>query len=339
MFLFIAAYAFSQWELGKIGHLEVNKGASTSEKDWNEAGVVTKVPGVVNILLVGQDTRNENERARSDSMIILSVNKNTKEINMISIMRDLYVEIPDYEGQSHGYNKLNAAYRFGGPGLLNLTLEKYLGLNIDYNVEVDFSGFKDIVDALGGIDVELNEDEVNYMNSSEVLHDMGKVAKGLEQDFTVGVNHLNGQEALCYARIRHVGNSDWGRAERQRNVIQIIFQRMKKESWPKLLKVYSSIAKNLKTDMSNTQLMSVAFSAYSMGLDKINSYVIPDINECEDVRNEKGWVVVPDWDATKKRLNDYLYSIDGGESNKDDSDSSDNDSDEDDDSDEDSEDE
>ena len=81
-------------------------------------------------------------------------------------------------------------------------------------------------------------------------------------------------------------------------------------------------------------MMSVAFSAYNMGLDKINSYVIPDINECEDVRNEKGWVVIPDWDATKKRLNDYLYSVDGGESNKkddsDSSDDSDSDSDEDD---------
>ena len=199
---------------------------------------------------------------------------------MISLMRDLYVQIPGYSD-----NKLNAAYAFGGFELLDETIATNFGIAVDYNVEVNFKGFKDIVDTIGGLDLELNETEAEYMNSAEFVEDMGVK---LDRNFTPGMNHLNGQEALCYARIRHVGNSDWERTDRQRKVIQTIYSHVREENWTKLLDIYSNVADDLTTDMNNTQIVSIAFSAYSMGLESINSYRVPP-TICTPTRRSTEW--------------------------------------------------
>ena len=318
----VAVYAFGQWELGKIGRLgksfftsenfeQVGSGADTIEAvDWGKADIATSVDGVVNVLLVGQDTRKAEERARSDSMILLSVNKNTNQLTMISLMRDLYVQIPGYSD-----NKLNAAYAFGGFELLDETIATNFGIAVDYNVEVNFKGFKDIVDTIGGLDLELNETEAEYMNSAEFVEDMGVK---LDRNFTPGMNHLNGQEALCYARIRHVGNSDWERTDRQRKVIQTIYSHVREENWTKLLDIYSNVADDLTTDMNNTQIVSIAFSAYSMGLESINSYRVPaDHMYTNETINRMDILVPKDWDATRSLIKEYLYSEDGGASAED----------------------
>lgn len=315
----VAVYAFVQGELGKIGRLGITNftsedfeqdgsGADTIEAvDWGQADIATSVDGVVNVLLVGQDTRNPEQRARSDTMIVLSVNKNTNQLTMVSLMRDLYVKIPGYSD-----NKLNAAYAFGGFELLDETIAANFGIQIDYNVEVNFNGFKDIVDTIDGIDVDLNESEAEYMNSAKFIEDMGVK---LERQFSPGTNHLNGQEALCYARIRHVGNSDWERTDRQRKVIQIIYSQVREESWTKLLDIYSNVADDLTTDMNNTQIISIAFSAYSMGLESINSYRVPADHMYTNERINGMDILVPkDWDTTRSLVKEYLYSEDGGAS-------------------------
>lgn len=271
--------------------------------DWGEAQVATKVKGVVNILLVGQDSRADEERQRSDSMILFSVNTNSKELTMISFMRDLAVQIPEY-----GTRKLNAAYQYGGFELLDETLSQNFSVNVDYNVEVDFVGFKDIINTLGGIDLELTQEEADYINTE--VNKRNKVNKSY---LVEGVNHMTGQQALWYARTRHVGNSDFGRTQRQRIVLQKIFSMLKKSSWMKLLKVYDNVADNVSTDMTNTQILSIAFSAYTMGVDDINSYRIPATGMYTENANMLGSVLIPsDWDATRTLIHDYLYSDDGG---------------------------
>ena len=258
----------------------------------------TKVDGVVNILLVGQDTRGE-QRQRSDSMIILSINKNTKQMTMVSIMRDLYVQIPGYSD-----NRINSAYAFGGFELLDATIEQNFGVVIDYNVEVNFNGFKDIVDKVGGIDVDLTEAEVEYMNSEKFAHTMNYKQK---QNFKVGTNHLDGAQALCYARIRRVGD-DFARTQRQRTIIQTVYQKAKEESWTKLLGIYESVADDLTTDMDALQLVSVAFSGYNMGLDSINSYRVPSDGSYLNETINRMMVLVPkDWNATRNELKAFLY--------------------------------
>lgn len=305
-----ALAAFGGFELSKINRLGASiftkedfdqdaSGADTIQAvDWGKAHVATKVDGVVNVLLVGQDTRGE-QRQRSDSMIILSINKNTKQMTMVSIMRDLYVQIPDYSD-----NRINSAYAFGGFELLDATIEQNFGVVIDYNVEVNFNGFKDIVDKVGGIDVDLTEEEVEYMNSEKFVHTMNYKGK---QNFKVGTNHLDGAQALCYARIRRVGD-DFARTQRQRTIIQTVYQKAKEESWTKLLGIYESVADDLTTDMDPLQLVSIAFSGYDMGLDSLNSYRVPSDGSYRNETINRMMVLVPkDWNATRSEIKEYLY--------------------------------
>lgn len=305
-----ALAAFGGFELSKINRLGASiftkedfdqdaSGADTIQAvDWGKAHVATKVDGVVNILLVGQDTRGE-QRQRSDSMIILSINKNTKQMTMVSIMRDLYVQIPGYSD-----NRINSAYAFGGFELLDATIEQNFGVVIDYNVEVNFNGFKDIVDKVGGIDVDLTEEEVEYMNSAKFVHTMNYKGK---QNFKAGTNHLDGAQALCYARIRRVGD-DFARTQRQRTIIQTVYKKAKEESWTKLLGIYESVADDLTTDMDPLQLVSIAFSGYNMGLDSLNSYRVPSDGSYRNETINRMMVLVPkDWNATRSEIKEYLY--------------------------------
>ena len=305
-----ALAAFGGFELSKINRLGASiftkedfdqdaSGADTIQAvDWGKAHVATKVDGVVNILLVGQDTRGE-QRQRSDSMIILSINKNTKQMTMVSVMRDLYVQIPGYSD-----NRINSAYAFGGFELLDATIEQNFGVVIDYNVEVNFNGFKDIVDKVGGIDVDLTEEEVEYMNSAKFVHTMNYKGK---QNFKTGTNHLDGAQALCYARIRRVGD-DFARTQRQRTIIQTVYKKAKEESWTKLLGIYESVADDLTTDMDPLQLVSIAFSGYDMGLDSLNSYRVPSDGSYRNETINRMMVLVPkDWNATRSEIKEYLY--------------------------------
>lgn len=302
--------AFGNFELSKINRLGASiftkedfeqdaEGADTIQAvDWGEAHVATSVEGVVNILLVGQDTR-DGTRQRSDSMIILSINQNTNQLTMVSLMRDLYVQIPGYSD-----NRINAAYAFGGFELLDATIEQNFGIVVDYNVEVNFNGFIDAVDKVGGVDVELTEEEVEYMNSPRFAKTMGYQNS---KPFVAGPNHLDGKQALCYARIRRVGD-DFARTQRQRTIIQAVYDEAQDESWTKLLGIYESVADDLTTDMSPLQLVSIAFSAYNLGIDSINSYRVPASGTFRNETINSMQVLVPiDWNETRSLIKDYLY--------------------------------
>jgi LCP family protein required for cell wall assembly len=318
MVVAICIIAFAQTQLGNLGGLDGDATPTKEEEsssvegeititdtdqlDWGKAGVATSVNGVCNILLVGQDTRTSGVQGNSDTMIILSINQNTNQLTMVSLMRDLYVQIP-----GHSQGKLNAAYALGGSELLDQTISENFGIVVDYNVVVDFNGFKDIVDTLGGIDVELTQAEAKYLSGGGV-----KYTEGRTHDVVAGVNHLDGWAALDYARIRHVGNSDFERTERQRRVIEIVYEMLRKQSLDELMKVYDSIADDISIDMNTDQLLSLATSAYQMGLESINSYRIPVDNMYSDERVAK-WgavLVVNDWDLTRELVKGYLYSED-----------------------------
>lgn len=317
----IGAYAFLQAQLNKINRVTAGETEFTDEDfeedadgpdtididslDWGIQNGVETQEGVINILLVGQDTRVAGQRARSDSMIILSIDSNNKRLSMISLMRDLYVKIPGYSD-----NKINAAYAFGGFELLDATIAENFGVNIDYNVEVDFEGFKDIIDTIGGIDIRLNEAEVAYLsgNSKYSSKGDGNAFSGL----SVGYNHLDGAEALAYARIRYVNtdtsHDDFGRTERQRTVIQTVFQQMKDEPWTSLLALYDSVADDLTTDMTNDEILSIALTAYNLGADSIDEYRIPEDGAYSSEKIRKMAVLVPtNWDTLRANVQEFIY--------------------------------
>lgn len=171
---------------------------------------------VRNVLIIGTDGRSPDEQGRSDSMILLSLNSRSNEIILTSFMRDCYVNINNY-----GMDKLNASYSYGGAELLMDTIESNFMIKIDDYITVNFISFAGIIDAVGGIDIDVSDDEAQEINNILFSEVNGLMGDDQWADFleSGGKLHLNGKQALSYARIRYVGNSDFERTSRQRKVI------------------------------------------------------------------------------------------------------------------------
>lgn len=198
--------------------------------------------GIVNILLIGQDRREGEQTARSDSMILLTYHRKTGDITMTSFLRDLYVSIP-----GHSSNRINAAYSEGGMTLLDDTLKENFDLHIDGNIEVDFSQFSNIIDLLGGVEIELREDEANEINR--------------ETDSSLGAGRqtLNGAQALTYARIRKLDlDGDFSRTNRQRKVISALLNRYRNMKWTQMLSTMEQLLPMISTDLNYGQLVLLA---------------------------------------------------------------------------------
>jgi LCP family protein required for cell wall assembly len=152
---------------------------------------------IVNVLLVGVDTRGAFDDSRTDSIIIATIDPTSKKVKLTSLMRDMYVEIP-----KHGYQKINAAFEIGGVDLLEKTIKYNFGLSLDKYVAIDFQGFQNLIDTLNGVELDVKDYEVKEINKyiQEVNGDKSTLLDG------PGVQELNGQEALSYCRIRKVGN-------------------------------------------------------------------------------------------------------------------------------------
>lgn len=204
---------------------------------------------LVNILLVGQDRREGEKRQRSDSMILVTFNKSTNEITLTSFMRDQYVQIPGYKN-----NKLNAAYEIGGMKLLTKTLLVNFGVEIDGIVEVDFGGFTQVIDLLGGVDIKLTEKEATYLSEAS-----GNRHWQLE----AGHQILTGEQALAYARLRTI-DTDYRRAERQRKVVTAVINSIKGQSLGQLLSLMDEVLPLVSTNLSNKKIVNYASELFPM---------------------------------------------------------------------------
>jgi LCP family protein required for cell wall assembly len=218
--------------------------------------------------LFGIDTREVGDfTGKSDSMMILSVNKTQNKIHLVSVMRDSLVPY-EHKGKK-GYTKITELYAFGGPELCVKTLNQIYGLDISEYATVNFFGMKDIIEAVGGIDAEITPDEIDpksYRNINSIIQE---VCESLQIDptphyiHTTGKMHLNGIQGVSYARVRFGkniwgSNNDFGRTERQRYVMQELFKKalaMDVKSYPKLIK---ELAPHVKTSLSNNEMISLA---------------------------------------------------------------------------------
>lgn len=203
-------------------------------------------PRRINFLLIGRDWHGEGENGRSDAMILCSVDTGARTVTMISFLRDIYLKIP-----GHGSSRLNAAYSWGGAELLNETLEENFGVQVDVNLEIDFEGFKALIDRLGGVDIELTEREAEHLNN------------GNGWSLTEGTNHLDGAQALAYSRIRYL-DSDFGRTERQRNVLTALMGKYENASFQEMLDVTDAFLDQSTSDHTDEELLAYAFELYSM---------------------------------------------------------------------------
>ena len=202
--------------------------------------LISKSNHVINILLIGQDRRPGQGRQRSDSMILVTVNKQKKTLTMTSFMRDLYVNLPEWKGRTFSPNRLNVNYALGGMGMLNQCLKDSFGVVVDHNIEVDFSGFENIIDAIGGVDINLTAEEAHYIRSSQ---------SGLR----AGVNRLYGAAALFYSRIREL-DGDYQRTARQRRVLSAVLEKCRKMDAATLAKLVDTVLPMITTDMTNSDI-------------------------------------------------------------------------------------
>ncbi len=251
-----------------------------------------KDKGVVNIALFGGDGRTDEDVSRSDAIMILSIDKTHKKIKLASIMRDTYVDI-----HGHGKTKLNHAYAHGGPELAIRTLNENFDLDIRDYAFVNFDSFEKLVNAVGGVDIDLNVAEVDEINKNVSGSKIGGA----------GSNHLNGEQALAYTRIRKIGHGDYERTDRQRRVISELFEKGKAVKMSKYPELVDSLFPYVETSLSKMEII------------KLGTYgVTNNIKTLEQTRfpkdeNSKGqfigdiWYLVTDLEITTEDIHKFIY--------------------------------
>ncbi len=285
----------------------INNAGSLNEYlyEWaNNNGELRSSKNVINVLLVGLDSDTALENGgRSDSLILVSLNKKTKKINMTSFFRDTWTYM-DINGNGR-YGKLNSSYMYGSDEALLDTIEKDFKIDIDYYVAVDFSSFTDIINALGGLTIEVQQYEAEYINRTTIhTIDYGPAVK------------LNGAQALVFARIRHSdADSDVSRTRRQRQVIMALINSAKGASLSQLSNALDTLFKYVKTDLTKMQILSYAAQALANGWMNYEIVQTPisdtDVFRTGYVGDES--VVLMDFPLAAQRVQEAIYGE--GESN------------------------
>ncbi|MBQ1463690.1 MAG: LCP family protein, partial [Ruminococcus sp.] len=262
-------------------------------------------PYVTSVLLVGTDGRSLDERGRSDTMIHISINSRTKEITLTSIMRDCYVNIPGY-----GWDKLNASYSYGGAGLLMDTIEQNFHVAVDDYVSVNFISFAGIVDAVGGIDIDVSDAEAGEINTilqAEVNEIMGddKLSDLLTSG---GKLHLNGKQALSYARIRHIGNADFERTQRQREVITTVLKEIKKVKPTAISNIMNDVMPQVRSNMNTGQMYMLSLRVpFLYGYD-ISQLQIPAEDTYWEEYTDSGSSLGLDFDQNYRIIQEKVFA-------------------------------
>lgn len=260
---------------------------------------------IKNILIIGIE---EIKGAKNtDTMIIATIDTKNNTLKLVSLLRDLYVQVPGYDD-----NKLNSAYAKGGISLLYNTIETNFNIKIDNYVLINFKVFEYIIDTLGGIDIELSEKEADYLNTTNYISDPAN------RNVKPGKNHMNGNQALGYCRVRRVAkgkeSNDFGRTQRQRTVIKAVIEKFKGKSVLQLKSLLNQILDNasIKTDADKNDIYVYLEAATKLKFNEIESTRIPSDGSYKGksvkIGNKKQDVLVPnDWSKTQEELHKFIY--------------------------------
>lgn len=260
--------------------------------------------GVTNILLIGNDSRENGEDGRSDAMILLSISNKTKTIRMTSLLRDMYVEIPGHDG-----NRLNAAYAYGGPKLLMETIELNLGICVNRYVLVNFEAFANLVDAVGGVDLELTNEEVQLVNGYLVEYNMltGKPEGTDYLDASLsGMIHLNGPQALAYSRNRYIG-TDFGRTQRQREILSGVLKNLPGALIKNPKQLADGMLPNLTTNLTGTECYLLSLQAGKLLRYDIEQGSVPVEGSYQNATIRGMAVLQVDFEKNKEYLRSSIY--------------------------------
>ena len=291
--------------------IKLNKLNNTGDLDEDklniniDAKTQELLDGYTNIALFGIDNRSTGkyESGNSDCIMIASINNDTKEVRLISVYRDSFLAVDDDDD----LRKLNAAYAKGGPTGAVAALNKNLDLDIKEYVAVDFNAVMEVVDALGGIELDISSKEAEtmkiYINEmNEVMGTNGTAVSG------PGLQTVNGIQALAYCRDRYSGGDDYGRTERQRTVISKIVEKAKAASLPTLNKVIDELFPDISTSLSSSEILGLAAGIKDYELADTQGW--PFQLTTERMGGKLGDVVVPtDLETNVNLLHQYLFDV------------------------------
>jgi len=245
LLIFGGAFAFTFWQLGKVNTVKI----PTSDADL---GITTNVASdITNIAFFGVDARNTEEPSRSDSIMILSIDTKNKKIKMSSIMRDTYVTI-----KGHGQTKINHAYAYGKAPLAIRTLNENFDLNIRDYVTVDFFNLEKIINSIGGVKIDVANDEVDlinkYMNETAAIEN-----KSVTRINSSGSQTLNGMQAVAYTRVRYTTGDDFKRTERQRTVLTAMLTKIQSAGATKFPSIVSELLPLTETSLNSMDIITL----------------------------------------------------------------------------------
>ncbi len=284
-------------------------------------------PEVLNIMIFGDDRRNPDTTGQSDTMILMSIDTRHKKIKLLSFLRDTYVAIPGYEN-----NKINAAYPMGGAALAIQTIEANFGIHIDRYAIIDFNSFTSIIDVLGGIDIELSKDEIDYINwqcwknhQVETRNEMDINSYTFyenDDSETVAKVHLNSRQALWHARNRGedgiCDGDDFIRTQRQRDVVSIVINELKNSDISTILSIIYEIGPMITTNLKTSEITSLAGNITKYLQYEIVAQAMPEKNSVGvDFNYDKfyptGWIdpleiiKIIDWNDFRGKVAEFIY--------------------------------
>ncbi|MBO4885784.1 MAG: LCP family protein [Clostridia bacterium] len=264
--------------------------------------LIDTVDGVRNILLVGLDARPGETQSRSDAMVILTIDGNANQIRLTSLLRDMYVSIPDY-----GNNRINTAWVFGGFELLRAAILENFGLQIDEYVAVDMTLLAELIDRIGGLTLTVrSEKELRAINGVIDGYNYQFHLKANSDFLTkVGEQHMNGKQVQAYARYRRI-DSDFKRTERQREVLGKIFERLQEMSLIELSRLASYAVDRVETNISLSGVISLIPVMFNMKDAGFGQLTLPYEGEYQSKTISGMSVLVPDLRAAQTRLRAFI---------------------------------
>ncbi|HIW20776.1 MAG TPA: LCP family protein, partial [Candidatus Dorea intestinavium] len=294
-----AASQFSKIDRQKVDTESLNLKQESSEKET----------GFLNVALFGLDSREGTlgKGNRSDAIMIASLNKETGEVKLVSIYRDTLLETSDNE-----FNKANAAYSFGGPEAAIAMINKNLDMNIEKYVTVNFNALVEVIDALGGMDLELDAVEVGHMNNYciETAEVTGKEVPHIQPTSDGPVKyHLNGVQAVSYSRIRYTAGGDFKRSERQRLVLEKIAEKASKANIGALNKIVNVVFPQVSTNFTLAEMLGYAKDVKDYKMSETMGF--PTQNHFDNISGVGSVVIADTLESNVLEVHKFLFGEDG----------------------------
>ena len=284
--------------LNKMDNIELNKdNLGIVEDEFKEYENVNKIK---NIARFGIDAT-DGETGRSDSIMIATLDPVHNKLKITSVMRDSYVSIDGY-----GQDKINHAYAYGGPELAIKTLNENFGLNIEDFISVNFSSLPTIINILGGIDIEITQEELEYINS--YIDDINVKDRTNSPHISyAGVQHLDGTQALAYSRIRYTSGGDYERTQRHRTVLNALFNKLTSTSVASYNSLLNEVLPYVQTNLSAADILSLGTKVLGIG-NNLEQDRFPRDGYGEGTMIDGIYYLTFDKEATVQQMRDYIFN-------------------------------